>query len=201
MHDARVGRLLHMSALNADAERGASHYLRSKGQAEQLVRSAPALQWTIFRPSVIFGAEDSLTRRFAALLSLTRGVLPLARPGARFAPVHVGDVAEAFVRALANGAAHGSTYELCGPEVLTLEQLVRLTARAARLPCHLIRLPDVIARLQGAIMEFIPGRPFSLDNFRSLLTDSVCREDGCRRLDIRPVSLELMAPQWLQPRV
>jgi uncharacterized protein YbjT (DUF2867 family) len=199
MHDAHVPRLLHMSALNADAERGASHYLRSKGQAEQLIRSAGAVRWTIFRPSVIFGAEDSLTRRFAGLMRLTFGVLPLARAGARFAPIYVDDVAEAFARSLAEGAAVGATYELCGPEAVTLERIVRLTAQAARLPCHVIALPDAIGWLQGALMQFIPGKPFSLDNYHSLLTDSVCREDGCRALNIRPVSLELLAPRWLQP--
>src|SRR6202140_231761 len=88
---ARVPRLLHMSALNADAVRGRSHYLRSKGEAEQLIRGAgTALDWTIFRPSVIFGPRDSLTNRFARLLRQTAGVLPLARAGTRFAPTYVG---------------------------------------------------------------------------------------------------------------
>jgi NADH dehydrogenase len=196
----RVPRLLHMSALNADAARGTSHYLRTKGEAEQLIRAAgPALDWTIFQPSVIFGARDSLTNRFAALLRQTGGLLPLARAGTRFAPVYVGDVTTAFTQALPGGPTSHQTYELCGPEVLTLEQIVRVTARAAQLPCHILRLPDAIARVQAAVMQLLPGKPFSTDNYRSLLTDSVCRRDGCRQLGLAPASLSALAPTWLAP--
>jgi uncharacterized protein YbjT (DUF2867 family) len=200
MNQAHVHRLLHMSALNADAARGRSHYLRSKGQAEQLLRDAGALRWTIFRPSVIFGAEDSLTTRFASLLRLSAGFLPLARAGARFAPIYVGDVAQAFMRALDDDASIGSTYELCGPEILTLAQMVELTAKAAQLPCHLLPLPDAIAWLQGALMDFMPGKPFSLDNYRSLLTDSLCQDNGCQRLGLQPASFRAWIPLWLYPR-
>jgi len=200
MNQAHIRRLLHMSALNADAAHGRSHYLRSKGQAEQLLRDAPALQWTVFRPSVIFGAEDSLTNRFASLLRLSAGFLPLARAGARFAPIYVGDVAQAFVRALDDDASIGATYELCGPEVLTLAQMVKLTAQAAKLPCHLLPLPDAIAWLQGVLMDFIPGKPFSLDNYRSLLSDSLCQDNGCQRLGLQPASFRAWTPLWLYPR-
>jgi len=200
MREAHIHRLLHMSALNADAEHGRSHYLRTKGQAEQLLREASALQWTIFRPSVIFGAEDSLTVRFAALLRLSAGLLPLARAGARFAPIYVGDVAQGFLSALSGGASVGATYELCGPEVLTLAQIVRLTAQSAQLPCHLLPLPDAIAWLQGALMDFLPGKPFSLDNYRSLLSDSVCHDNGCERLGLHPASFKAWTPLWLSPK-
>ena len=196
----RVPRLLHMSALNADAERGASHYLRSKGEAENLVAAAPAaLDWTIFRPSVIFGPRDSLTNRFAALLRRTAGVLPLARAAARFAPIYVGDVVAAFTQALRGGATSRQSYDLCGPEVLTLEQIVRITAQAAHLPCHIYRLPDTLARVQAAIMQFLPGKPFSTDNYRSLLTDSVCQRDGAAQLGLTTASLSALAPLWLAP--
>jgi NADH dehydrogenase len=197
---ARVPRMLHMSALNADSERGRSHYLRTKGEAERMVRSAPQLDWTIFRPSVIFGAGDSLTNRFARLLRLSAGLLPLARAGARFAPVYVGDVADAFVRALHGGATSRQTYELCGPQILTLEQIVRISAAAARLPCHIWRLPELLARSQAALMDYLPGKPFSTDNYRSLLTDSICHGYGCDTLGICPASLSALAPSWLAPR-
>ncbi len=198
--EAGVPRLLQMSALNADAEHGASHYLRTKGEAEQLVRgSRERLDWTIFRPSVIFGPADSLTNRFAVLLRLTGGWLPLARARARFAPIHVGDVAEAFLRALAGGSTSRQTYELCGPDVLTLEQIVRLTAAAAQRSCHIWPLPDALAWLQGVAMQCVPGKPFSVDNYHSLLIDSVCRTSGCGELGIQPVSLCALAPLWLAP--
>jgi NADH dehydrogenase len=148
---------------------------------------------------VIFGASDGLTRRFAALLRLSAGMMPLARASARFAPIYVGDVADAFMRALGTHDSIGATYELCGPEIMTLEQLVRLTAEAAQLPCHILPLPDAIAWLQGAIMEFVPGKPFSLDNYHSLLTDSVCHDDGCARLGLQPGSFRAWSPLWLHP--
>lgn len=199
MRQAHVRRLLHMSALNADAARARSYYLRTKGEAEQLIQAQSALQWTIFRPSVIFGAGDSLTTRFAGLLQLSAGWLPLACASARFAPIFVDDVAQALLRALDDGRAIGTTYELCGPEVLTLAQLVREIALTARLRCHVVPLPDAVAWLQGAIMGLIPGKPFSLDNYRSLKTDSICRDNGCQALGIRPASLKTWAPLWLAP--
>lgn len=197
MREAGIGRLLQMSALNADAARGRSHYLITKGQAEERVRSATWLDWTIFRPSVIFGPADGLTQRFAGLLRLTAGLLPLARAATRFAPVYVEDVAEAFARALQATATKRQTYELCGPEVLTLGQIVRLTAQAAGLPCRIWPLPDVLGRLQAALMDFVPGKPFSTDNYRSLLNDSVCHDDGLKRLGIVPASFSARVPVWL----
>jgi len=194
---AGVKRLLHMSSLGA-AETGASRYLRSKGEAEARVRaSSPALAWTIFRPCVIFGPGDSLTNRFARLLRLSGGFMPLARARTRFAPISVEDVVEAFRRALTDKATVGQTYELCGPEVLSLEELVRVTARVAGLPCRVIRLPDPVAQVQGLIMGLLPGKPFSLDNYRSLTVDSLCRVNGCASLGIRPQPMLALLPTYL----
>lgn len=204
MSHASVPRLLQMSALGADARHGPSHYLATKGAAEELVRAAPRLDWTIFRPSVIFGPGDSLTNRFAKLLRLSAGVLPLARAGARFAPIHVGDVVQAFLYAVTGGTSGGTTsrqtYELCGPEILTLAQIVRVSAAAAQLRCHILPLPDALGRVQAAFAQLLPGQPFSLDNFRSLTVDSLCREDGCARMGIVPASLGAHAPLWLAPQ-
>jgi len=199
---ARVPRLLHMSSLGADAERAPSRYLRSKGQAEARVSAAgPFLEYTIFRPSVIFGPRDSLTNRFTSLLRLSRGVLPLARPRTRFAPVYVHDVALAFMRALYDRSTIGRTFELCGPDVLTLGQIVRATAAVAHLRCWIIPLPDVLARLQGVALGWLPGAPFSLDNFRSLTLDSVCRENGCAALQIEPRHMAAVLPTYLGDQV
>jgi len=195
---ARVSRLLHMSSLGAHAERGPSKYLRSKGQAEALMRAAaPSLDVTIFRPSVIFGPGDSLTERFAGLLRLGGGWLPLARARARFAPVYVGDVAQGFVRALGDRATVGRTYELCGPDVFSLEQIVRASAAAADRRCHIVRLPDFLARLQGLALGLLPGKPFTLDNFRSLTVDSLCSENGLGALGIEPRPLAAVLPTYL----
>ncbi len=199
---AGVARILHMSALGADPH-APSDYLRTKGAAEALLRAPPPHPEsphpgvTIFRPSVIFGPRDSLTNRFAGLLRHTAGLLPLARAGARFAPVYVGDVAAAFVQALARRASVGATYELCGPEVMTLADIVRLTARVARLPCRIMPLPDALGWLQGLVMGLLPGKPFTLDNFRSLSIDCVCREDGFAPLGIRPQDMLAVLPAYL----
>ena len=196
----RVRRLLHMSSLGADPH-GPSHYLRSKGEAEARVRAAGSrVDFTIFRPSVIFGADDSLTQRFAALLHLSHGWLPLARAQARFAPVYVGDVANAFAYALRQRSTFGQTYELGGPQIMTLGQLVRTTAAAAGLPCHIVALPDMLARLQGLVMGCLPGKPFTLDNFRSLTRDSICTDDGFARLGLPRRGLMEVLPTYLTPR-
>jgi len=195
---ARVRRLLHMSAIGADAARAPSKYLRSKGEAEAHIRAAaPYLGFTIFRPSVIFGPGDSLTNRFASLLRLAAGFLPLAKPHARFAPIYVLDVADAFLRALHERGTIGETYELCGPDVLTLEEIVRTTAEVAGLPCRILRLPDFLARVQAMVMDFVPGKPFSTDNYKSLSIDSVCTDNGCARLGITPQHMLGVLPTYL----
>ncbi len=197
--DRGVPRLLQMSALGAD-EKGPSHYLRSKGRAERHLRAAPAaLDWTLLRPSVIFGAGDSLLNRFAGLLRLSRGVLPLARARARFAPVWVGDVVQAFERALDGEATRRQSYDLCGPDVVSLAELVRYTGEVIGIQARVLPLPDAIARVQAFLMDFVPGRPFSTDNYRSLSVDSICREPGFRRLGIDPVSMRAIVPGYLGP--
>lgn len=188
-------RLLQMSALNAG--RGRSHYLRTRGEAEAAVK-ASGLDWTIFQPSVIFGPGDGLFARFAGLLKIAP-VLPLARAGAKFAPVHVGDVAEAFVRALTRPASIGQTYELYGPDVLTLKQIVQYTAQCMGLRRAVLALPDALGRIQAALMDFMPGKPFSTDNFLSLQVDSVGGIDGLHRLGIEATPISAVIPALLGP--
>ena len=190
---AGVGRLLQMSALRAGE--GASHYLRTRGEAEARVRSS-SLAWTIFRPSVIFGPGDGLFFRFADLLRLAP-VLPIARAGARFAPVHVGDVAEAFARALVHPHSIGDTYELVGPRVVTLREIVRWTAELVGLRRAVIGLPDVLGAVQARVGEWLPGKPISRDNFRSLQLDSTSEKDGLGRLGIVATPMELVVPAML----
>ena len=195
----RVDRLLQMSALNADADRGASHYLKSKGMAERIIReeSGPDLRFTIFQPSVIFGPGDDFVNRFAGLLRMIPGALPLARPSARFAPVWVEDVVAAFLSALADDATAGECFQLCGPDRFTLREIVCMVRDELRLRRAVIGLPDWAARLQAAVCDFVPGKPFSSDNYRSLTVDSVCSVNGFARLGIRPQSLPAILPNYL----
>ena len=199
---AGVRRLLQMSSLNAG--RGDSFYLKSRGEAEAAVK-ASGLDWTIFEPSVIFGVGDGFFCRFAELLKLAP-FLPLAKAGTRFAPVYVGDVVEAMRRALHARNTIGQVYELYGPEVFSLGELVRMTARQLGLKRWVLPLPDALGRLQGLVFDFVPGKPFSSDNYRSLKLDSVGAIDGLHQLGIVPTRVGqqlatiLGSPAEKQPR-
>lgn len=188
-----VNRLLQMSSLNAG--RGESYYLKSRGEAEQAVKQS-GLDWTIFEPSVIFGSGDGLFTRFGQLLKLAP-VMPLARADAKFAPVYIGDVVQAFRQALADKKTIGEVYELYGSEVFTLKEIVRMSAQQLGLNTVIIPLPDIVGRMQAFVFDFMPGKPFSSDNFRSLLTDSVGGVDGLYRLNIKPTRVQEILPDIL----
>ena len=194
---AGVARLLQVSALKAAVD-APSYYLRSKGDAEHLIReSGSALDWTIFQPSVMFGPGDSFLNRFAGLLAAMPWIFPLAKPNARFQPVLVDDVIEAVLRCLHGGASSRQTYELGGPQVYSLREILGLVAKLTGRRRWIIGLPDPLARLQALVMDFVPGRPFSSDNYRSLTVDSVCTEDGFAKLGIKPQSMVASARQYL----
>ncbi len=194
---AGVTRLLQVSALKAAVD-APSYYLRSKGDAEQLIREgSAALDWTIFQPSVMFGPGDSFLNRFAGLLAVSPWFFPLAKPNARFQPVFVDDVIEAMLRCLHGGASSRKTYELGGPQVYSLREIVGLVAKLTGHRRWIVGLPDFAARMQALVMDFVPGRPFSSDNYRSLTIDSVCTEDGFARLGIQPQSMVASARQYL----
>ncbi|HZX76409.1 complex I NDUFA9 subunit family protein [Lysobacter sp.] len=181
-----VRRLLQMSALNAG--RGESHYLQSRGRAEQHVRSS-GLDWTLFRPSVIAGPGDGLFCRFDGLLRYAP-VLPIGRAEAKFQPVWVGDVVEAFARALDEPRSLRETYDLVGPDVMTLREIVRLSARARGRHRMVLGLPPALGKLQAGVGEWLPGKPISRDNWRSLQLDSVSFDDGLRRIGVTPTPVE-----------
>ena len=196
-----VTRLLHMSALHASPA-APSHYLRTKALGEDAVHRAgnPDFHVTSFRPSVIFGPGDSFLNRFAGLLRLTPGVFPLACPQARFQPVYVEDVVRAFVESLDNHKTFGQHYDLCGPKVYTLREIVEYVARLIGKRVCIIGLNDALSYLQAATLEFVPDKPFSLDNYRSLKVDSVCEQGFPAVFGITPASLEQIAPAYLTPR-
>jgi NADH dehydrogenase len=193
---ANVGRLLQVSALGAAVD-APSLYLRSKGEAEKLIRDQSALDWTIFQPSVMFGPGDTFLNRFARLLGAAPGVLPLARPNARFQPVFVDDVVDAILRCLRGGASSRQTYQLGGPQIFTLREVVQLVAKVTGRRRWIAGLPNALGRLEAAVFDFVPGRPFSSDNYRSLKVDSVCTEDGFERLKIKPHSMAASARQYV----
>ena len=185
---AGVSRLVQVSALNAGAPQASSHYLRSKGEAEALLR-ASGMNWTILQPSVVFGPGDAFLNRFAGLLRLIPLALTLPMPDTRFAPLHVDDLVRAITRTLDDPDTAHQTLQLFGPETFTLREIVRMIADTLGLNRRIIGMSRGLSRAQAAWMDFVPGKPFSTDNYRSMLLDSVGTEDGLQRLGIKPRSL------------
>jgi len=190
-----VRRLLQMSALAAATD-APSAYLRSKGEAEVIVRES-GLDFTIFRPSVIFGPDDSFLNLFAGL-ARALPVMALASPGARFQPVYVDDVAAAFVSALSDMKTFGRCYELCGPQRYTLRELVAYVGRVTGHQRPIIGLNRALSYCQAYAMEWLPVKLMTRDNLRSMEIDSV--SDSLFPFGIKPQALEAVAPMWLAAR-
>lgn len=200
---AGVARVLHMSALGAAAD-APSMYLRSKADGERAVTRATGVHWTVMRPSVVFGADDHFMNLFATLARWSP-VLPLACASARFQPVWVGDVGQAFVAALDDPGSYGRTYELAGPRIYTLAEIVRIAAAASGHRRPILALPRALARIQAWTFEHLPGPTLiSRDNLDSMQVDSIASGalPGLEALassgrPIRPTSLEAVAVEQL----
>lgn len=190
-----IGRLLHMSSL-ASARDGPSRYLRSKGEAEAIVRGSN-LEWTLYRPSVVFGPGDSFLNVFAMVLKFSP-VVALACPGARFQPVYVEDVAAVLVKSLADLGSVGRSYDLCGPRVYTLRELVEYVATVTGRRRLVVGLNDTLSYYQALAMELLPVKLMSRDNYYSMKVDNVC---SCGfPFGIAPMALEAVAPAYLGSR-
>ena len=204
MKKAGVQRLVHVSALGADPQ-GPSMYQRSKARGETVLHNA-GLQLTVLRPSVIFGAEDKFLNLFADLQAVAP-FMPLAGSGTRFAPVWVGDVARAVVVCLQKLDTVGQTYELCGPDVMTLGELVQRAGQWAGVNegrgRPVIGLPMWVGWLQAAAMELAPGEPLmSRDNLASMKVDNIATGQlpGLQALGISASSAAGVAPGYLGHR-
>jgi uncharacterized protein YbjT (DUF2867 family) len=186
-----------VSAIGADAQ-SPSAYGRSKAAGEAAVREAfPGA--TIIRPSVVFGAEDQFVNRFAGIASLLP-VVPVVRPAARLQPVWVADVAKAIAAAALDPGAHGGrTYELGGPEVMTMEALNRWIGTATGRNRTLWPMPDEAAALMVKAMGWMPGAPITADQWAMLGRDNVAgaQTEGFAAFGITPTPLVAVAPAWL----
>ena len=192
----KIRRVIHISALGADSK-GSSMYLRSKGDGERALQAARGLDTTIFRPSVVFGPDDAFLNTFASL-QRAFPVIPLACAKARFQPVYVGDVVQAIVNALDNAATYGKTYELAGPRVYTLGELVRFAGQAVGRDRRIFALPGFVGRLQARLFEMLPGPPMlTRDNLDTMKTDNVMTGPIAPELGVTPTSLEAVAPEYL----
>ncbi len=193
-----INRILQLSALNADAINGKSYYLRTKGEAEDLLHANNAdIHVTSFRPSVIFGEKDSFFNRFAYLLKRSPFFFPLACHATKFAPVYVLDLVHMMIRSLNDPGSYDQRFQLCGPKTYTLAALVDFTATVMGIKRNIIPLNDVVSRAQAAIFDFVPGKPFSTDNYLSAKSDSVCECNILARYAIHPQAIESIVPQYL----
>jgi NADH dehydrogenase len=198
---AGAGMFIHMSAIGADAE-SASTYARTKAEGEARVKAAfPGA--IIIRPSVVFGPEDNLFNRFAALARIAPA-LPLIGGGmTRFAPVYVGDVAEAVARLVDQGIASGRVYELGGPEEMTLKEIIAYTLKVTGRHRLLVNLPWRAASLLGSVAGLLPKPAITADQVELLKKDNLVSDQAKREgrtfeaLGIKPQGVEAIVPAYL----
>jgi NADH dehydrogenase len=191
---AGVQALVHISAIGADPE-SPSGYGRSKGEGEAAVRAAfPAA--TILRPSLMFGREDQFVNRFAGMIALP--VVPVLRAAVKFQPVYVADVAQAVIKALGDASAQGKTFELGGPDVLTMGALIRWIAGAVGREPSIVEVSDVVGSLI-AMGGFLPGAPITRDQWQMMQQDNVVAAgaEGFAALGVSPTPMDAVAPAWL----
>jgi len=194
---AGVASLVHISAIGADPD-SPSAYGRSKGEGEAAVRAAfPAA--TLIRPSVLFGREDQFINRFARLVRIAP-VLPVVRPSARFQPAFVADAAKAVAAAVNDPATYaGRTYELGGPEIMTMRQLNAYVARTTGRTPTLVDVPDFASRLLAKFGGWLPAAPITMNQWLMLARDNVVADGaaGFEAFAIAPTPLAAVAPDWL----
>ncbi|MET0220272.1 MAG: complex I NDUFA9 subunit family protein, partial [Tardiphaga sp.] len=199
---AEIGaRMVQVSAIGADAE-SPSAYARAKAAGEQAVLAAVPSA-TILRPSLVFGPEDSFTNRFAALARVAP-VMPLFGADTRMQPVYVGDVANAVADAVDGKAKPGAVYELGGPEVLTMKEIIEIILATIERKRALLPVPFGIAKLQSYLLQFAPGAlKLTPDQVAMLRIDNVVSEAAksagltLEGLGITPDSMEAVIPQYL----
>ncbi len=194
--DAGAAAFIQVSAIGADPG-SASNYGRTKGLGEQAVR-AEFPSATIVRPSVVFGAEDDFTNRFGSMARLP--VLPIVAPKTRFQPVYVRDLGQAIAMAALEPAQFGGkTYDIGGPEVLTMRELNARIAQLAGQSPELVEVPNVVAGGM-AKLGFLPGAPLSRDQWIMLQSDNVAADDasGLEAFGIVPTALGTVAGDWLK---
>lgn len=199
---AAVGaQMVHVSAIGADAN-SASAYARAKAAGEAAVLAALP-QATIMRPSMMFGPEDQFTNRFAALARMLP-VLPLVGCETKMQPVYVGDVATAIADAVDGKARQGATYELGGPEVLSLREIIQTILDITDRKRTLLSVPFGLAKVQAMFQQFAPGALKLTPDQVALLRHDVVVSDAAKAagltlegLGITPDSLEAIAPQYL----
>lgn len=194
---AGAGSLVHVSALGADPH-SESGYGWTKGEGEAAVREAyPGA--TIIRPSILFGVDDIFVNRFARLARLLP-VLPVVRPQVKLQPIYVADAAKAIAAAALDPRTHGGAlYEIGGPQVLTMRELMAFICEATGRGRPLLDVPDAIAKALASLTGWLPGAPITEDQWLMLQRDNVvsAKAKGLKAFGIRPTPLAAVAEGWL----
>ncbi|HQT82225.1 MAG: complex I NDUFA9 subunit family protein [Betaproteobacteria bacterium] len=188
-------RFIHISSLGADSH-GPSMYQRSKGDAERYIKES-SLNWTILRPSVIFGSDDQFIQLFASLCNIFP-VIPLASAQSRFQPVAVSDVAQAISQSIDQRNTFHQSIDLGGPSIYTLKELVELAGRTVNKKPLVIPMPHALGVIQAWAFEHLPGKTLmSRDNLASMQRDNVLpsQYQSLKELfNINPTALETLLP-------
>ena len=193
-----IRRILQISALGTDAKNGKSFYLKTKGEAEKLLRSNSfGIKTTILKPSVIFGKKDSFFNRFSKLLKICPFFFPLACNKTKFSPIYVLDVVEMIAKSINDPNSYDKSYQLCGPKTYSLKNLISFTSETLDLKCVIIPLNNTLSYFQARVFDFLPNKPFSTDNYLSAQTDSICECNDLFRYNIKPTAIEDIVPQYL----
>jgi uncharacterized protein YbjT (DUF2867 family) len=194
--DLGIKRLLHMSALQA-SENAPSQYLQSKALGESALRAfRQEINVTIFKPSVIFGRGDKFLNLFAALIKYMP-VIFLAKPEAKFQPIWVEDVANIFINSLQNDDTFAKSYELAGPAVYSLRELVQKVMQVLSKQRPIIGLSDKLSYLQAWLMEWLPVKLITRDNVRSMEVDSVAVDPIASEIELPLTPLEAVMPEYI----
>ena len=188
----QVKRYLHISSLNADAK-SSGKYLKSKGKAEDYLLSETSsfCNVTIFRPSIVFGENDSFFNKFSTLLKIFP-VFPLACPNSKFMPVYVEDLTDYMISTINNVKTYKQSIDVTGPNEYTFRELIGHTLTALNIRRIIIPLNSFLSRIQARVFENLPGKLFTMDNYESLQIDS-CSDKGFKGSS----SVEDIIPQYL----
>ena len=169
----KIKRYLHISSLNADVH-ARSEYLRTKGQAESylLETTKKFSNITIFRPSIVFGEDDSFFNKFSQILKFAI-IFPLACPKSKFMPIYVDDLTEFMMNSINDINTYGQTFDATGPKEYTFQELINITINTLKIKRFVVPLNQTLSRLQARVFQNLPGKIFTMDNYYSLQVDSI----------------------------
>ncbi len=197
-HKQNIKRFIHISALNADTK-APSAYLRSKGETEKLLNQSNHSNFhtTIFRPSVIFGHDDHFFNKFSHLLKLSPGFIVLPCADSLYAPIYVEDVVKILIQSINDKRTFEQTYDLCGPDVFSLKEIVRITAMTMNKKRWIIGLGPFLSNIAAHVLQFFPGKPLTPDNYLSTTIPSICKKSLPDFFNIKLQRVHAILPQYI----